>query len=532
MNKKRKIIALLLCVCLLFVCTPAAGAEEVQSVLEVGQSCGRRGETVTVYVSLNAVNGIAGGSFSIAYSDMLTLESAAAGEMLSGRTCTINTKYAANTVRVSFAGMSELSGDGALLRLDFRISRDAPIGELPVTAKDVKLMDISANVVTRAAKSGSVTVGGAGLSLSSDRCLSGQAVKLDLSLFGELYPAGGAFDIKYNDRMLTAASVNAEEKLGNVGVSLSYNIDAENGVIHVSWAAAYTVDALGRLGTVIFAVSPSARGDTAVTLENIRLYDEASARLDCHTPVNGTVTVVDSYNEQPTLYVVGGQLSEDGQSATIRIAVDGSGEVFGGRFDVSYDTEKCTLTDMRRVMACVAVNPENVSNAECILTATWAEDSPSLDNETVLELTFSLAGSTAAELVISNAVLFDGTGSAIENIQVHSGKIGISSAIQAPIAELVNTEHSVGVSAVLYDAGFCSEAPTVSTTVFAAAYQDGKMTFVELPQEAVVFDSDGIAKVQIDMDIESEMDTVKLFAFDANGTMSPMCEQATLEVAV
>lgn len=513
---------LLLCAGLLLLCLPPAARAALSGRLTVSEAAGPRGGTVTVQVSLDQVNGIAGGGFNVVYDNTgLTLLSAEAG--LGGGT--VNPHYAADTVRLSFAGTAPLQSPGSLLTLTFRIKEGAGGTFFPVRVEGQKFYDVEAGSVPVTPVSGGVSVQAVELSLSSDSCLPGQAVKLELELGGGLYPAGGEFDIAYNTRLLTAGSVKAEQKMGNTALNFSYKIDGAQGVVHVTWAAAEPIGAHGRLCTVIFAVAPDAAGQTHVQVKNMKFYDENGSRVECPAPEDGIVTVVSQYQDQPSLYVVGGKLSEGGSAATVQVAVDGAGVVCGGSFELCYDPALCSLTAMTPKMPCVAVNPEGTDSANGKIAVSWAEDSPALDNETVLELRFQLRGDTPAPLVIGNAVLKDNGGQTIENAAVHSGKAGISSSLQDPVAKLVQAEHTVGIQATLYDAEYCSNTPTGAVQIILAAYADGKMSLVSLPPDAVSFDGNGVAHVSADVHYDPSIHELQMFILDSEGKMTPLCEK-------
>ncbi len=518
-------LAVLLCLLLLLLLVPVPARAEEPGSLTVGEVGGERGKTVTLEVSLDAVNGIAGGSFNVVYAEGLTLVSAKAG--IGGGT--VNPRYAVDTVRISFAGTKALSGPGSLLTLTFRISDSAPLDFLPVTVEKAKFYDKTAEPVSVKTEDGGVQVSAVQLSLSSDSCLPGQAVKLEVLLSGDLYPAGGAFEVHCNPRLLSAGSVKAEEKLGDVAINLSSSIDEEAHVIRVSWAAAEAVGELGRLCTVIFAVDEKAAGETAVTIENLKCYDEEGQRMDCLPPVEGTVTIVDRYKEQPMLYIVGGERAEDG-TATLQVAVDGAGLVCGGTFELAFESEKCELLELSPMMACVAVNPEKASEAGNKLQVSWAEDSAALDNETVLQLKFRMKGTEPAALRFSGAVLKDNMGDTVPDVTVNGGEAGVSAGLQRPMAELVNTETALALQATLFDARFCGETPTEAVRLVVAAYAGGRFLSAELPEEAVEFDENGIAHLSLDVLPDAEADGLRIFFVDTDGNMTPMCEKTQLDL--
>lgn len=487
--------------------------------LTVEQVGAPRGGTVSVNVVLDQVSGISGGNFNVVYDNTtLTLVSAVPG--IGGGT--VNTHYADNAVRLSFANFTALSQPGSLLTLTFKVSESAPLKLLPVSLERMKFYDESAKPIAVEAVAGGVQVQAVEMKLSSDSCLPGQAVKLEASIAGGLYPSGGEFEITYNPRMLSAGSIKAEQKMGDTMINLSYRIDEENSIIYVSWAAGEPITELGRLCTVIFAVSEYAVGDTCVTIQNMKFYDETGTRMDVKPAEDAVVTVVDTYKEQPTLYIVGGKLAEDG-TATVQIAIDGAGVVCGGSFQLTYDAESCELTQLTRVKTCVATNPESVSAADGSVLVSWAEDSPALDNETILQLTCVLKGETPAALKLSDVVLKDKMGQSIQDIQVHDGEIGIATALQAPKAELIQTDSSVGIRAALYDAQFCDAEKTQAARYVLASYSGGKMSLVELGADAVTFDHNGIAHITADMDFDEGIDQMQMFVLDADDAMIPLC---------
>lgn len=530
MKKVKGILALVLCFLLLLAAIPAASAAE-ESKLLIGSAAGCRGTVVSVDVSLNEVNGIAGGGFNIRYDNtLLELQSVEQGDVMAGRVCIINEHYSENLIRVSFAGTEALSSAGTLVTLTFRITDSAPLGDIPLAAEAVKLSDVNGAVASRSWEGGAVCVQSVTIAVGSESCLPGQAVSLPVVLGGPLAPGGGEFEIHYNTRMLTGGSVKAVGKLGNVAVNLSYNVFPEEGYIKVSWAAAEPVVQLGELCTVILAVSETAAGDTAVTVENVKFYDELGQRMDHSQPVDGTVTVVTSYNEQPVLYVVGGQLAADGKSATIQVAVDGAGLVCGGTFTLRYDHTLCRLDAMTVVKGCVATNPETAAAVAGEIRASWAEDRSALDNETILELEFTLLDDQSVPLVLEDVVLKDKNGLTMTGTQVHSGRIGIHADVQAPVTEVQNTEAAVVLNTTLYDARFCGESRTEGAQFILAAYSGEQMQTAVIPPDAVTFDHNGIAQISLELPFGGDVERVSLFVLDPDGSLRPLCENAQIHI--
>ena len=253
-------------------------------------------------------------------------------------------------------------------------------------------------------------------------------------------------------------------------------------------------------------------------------------RLDCTEPADGVITVVNHYKDQPTLYVVGGKAADDGQTAVIRIAVDGAGTVCGGAFELSYDENFCDLLKLEPIMECVAVNPEKPGDAGGSLTVSWAEDSPALDNETILQLTYKLKGTVPSELILDQVRMKDDQGQNLKDVRVHSGRIGVASALQNPIVDLKNTEEALAIDLTLYDALYCGEVPSHEVRMIMSSYKNGQMKLCDILPDRITFDENGIAHVQMDVAPDSDVDHLQRFLIDADGMMSPMCEQVSIDV--
>ena len=524
--------AALLCLCLLLALLPGALAGETEeSVLRVGTAGGQRGETVALEVSLSAVNGIAACGFNLVYDPAaLELVSAAAGEALEGQLCLINSHYNEKTVRVSFSGTAPLAKAGTVLTVSFKIRGDAALGDSAVKLENVKFYDIDGKSVSGSGEDGAVTVQCVAMSLTKAECLAGQSVKLEVLLDGPLAPCGGEFELRYDPKKLTAGSVKQEAKLGGTAFSLSAGIDNEAGVLKVSWAATEPASPPGKLCTVIFQTAETASGALVVRFGSVKFFNAEGKHMDYAVPTDGEVKIISDYNDFPTLYMVGGVLDEETKEATVQIAVDGAGIVCGGKFRFSFDAEQVTLVEMTRKMGCVAVNPETPEGGASSFLVSWAEDSPALDNEAVLELRFRLKGDSPAPLTVAEAVLKDAEGKSLELFQVHSGRIGVRCGLQAPVSNVEPGEEALTLNAVLYDAMYCTEARTGSVRVLLAGYAGGKLLRVELPEDAIAFDEFGVAHLKLDTELPEGAERLRVFFVDDTGSLIPMCSTIEIEL--
>ena len=532
--------AILLCLCLLLAALPGAlSAEDEERVLRVGAAAGQRGETVTLEVTLSAADGIAGGGFNLVYDPaVLTLVSAAAGEAMAGQLCMINPHYNETTIRVSFSGTAPLAKAGTVLTVTFRIRADAALGDSTVKAENVRFYGVDGQSVSGSGEDGAVTVQCVSMALTKAECLAGQSVKLEVLLDGSLAPCGGEFELRWDPKKLTAGSVKQEAKLGGTAFSLSAGIDNETGVLKVSWAATEPAPPPGKLCTVIFQTAEDASGSLAVGFGSVKFFNAEGKHMDYAPPADGEVRIISEYNDFPTLYMVGGLLNDETKEATVLLAVDGAGVVCGGKFRFSFDAEQVTLLEMTRKMGCVAVNPETPEGGESSFLVSWAEDSPALDNEAVLELRFRLKGDVPAPLTIGeamlknaegrNMVLEDAEGKTQDLFAVHSGMIGVRCGLQAPVYSVETEEDAATVNAVLYDAKYCTETQTEKVRAVLAGYSGGKLLRIELPEDAIAFDEFGVAHLKLDAELPENVDSLRVFFVNDAGSFIPMC--TTIEI--
>ena len=72
-----------------------------------------------------------------------------------------------------------------------------------------------------------------------------------------------------------------------------------------------------------------------------------------------------------------------------------------------------------------------------------------------------------------------------------------------------------------------------ATQLVMVLYQEGKMQTVAMKQEdfSLKFDENGITQVQVSASCVGSADSVKVFLLDGNGSMVPLSEQVTQELA-
>lgn len=508
----------LIALCLAWL-LPAYAAAAGAAGLAVGQAAGRRGEQVTLEVSLSGVSGAAAGSFNVCYdASALTLIDAEAGGAMAGRACAVNEHYAAGTVRMTFAGTQPIPEDSVLLRLTFQIGRYAALGSHAVTAERVKLSDVDGGLLSEASLPGGVSVRAVSMELDSAECAPGQDVSLAVTLGGDLMPCGGEFEIRYDTKLLTAVSVEAAAELGGVPVSLIYN--ADGGVLRVSWSAAQPVGSGGTLCTLHFATSRSASGSAWLTWGNTAFFDQSGAQAEAYPPVSGAVRFSASPEARPTLCAAGGYRNA-GNTASVRIVADGAGVLCGGTFYLRYDADRCTLAGMELPAgAAVVTNPETADAANGEILITWAQDGPAAQAQPILTLTFSLESPEPSPLRLEPVSFTGADGGELEDVECHDGQVGCLT----PVRIAVQPPTGPAAEGVLLSTGEAGSGEDTAVQPWAALYYKGQMAapplsfpVMRVPQGLFVRFS-----LEIPEHLLAKADEVKIFALTPDQRLCPL----------
>ncbi len=524
--KRYSIAAVLLCAVLLLAALPLPTSAE-GSALIVGDTAGRRGETVGITVSLREVMGIASGGFNVVYdSSSLVLISAEAGSALDGTSTVVNPSYSGNSVRVTFAGAEMLSHAGDVLVLQFRIKNNAAFGKHEVSLSSVKLMNVNSQVVVSSGTAGGVSVRSVSLALSSAACIAGQDAQLDVELIGDLLPSGGEFELHYDPTYLTNAAVRKEATVGGTSITLLANVDAANGTIRISWASANPISRMGKLCSVLFTTDCGASGAVEVTFANVHFYDESGSAAELNTCSNGTITFEQAAPAAPMIYLLGGQRDTDG-NATVRIIADGANSVCGGSMTLNFDASLCVPVGVLAKSSSLTTNPEDVLYSNGRIVLAWAHPSPPQEAECLIEIKFAMQSSAASALLISGVELTDQNGNAVP-ANVYEGKIGINSPVQMTAVSL--SDDSV-LSGYVLDAAGSGESQTVEIKAILAFYRNGQMLGVQMSETPLSLAETGIAAFRFGLSVPAGTNQLRLFVVQSNGSFVPMCEGYELQLA-
>lgn len=103
-------------------------------------------DLVTVNVCIKDVSDVCTGGFNLIYDNSaLEVTEAKAGELLSGTMVVINPEYAENAIRVTWAGLDEISSEGSLLVATFKTLKE--IDKTEFAFEKVKFTDFNGEVI-------------------------------------------------------------------------------------------------------------------------------------------------------------------------------------------------------------------------------------------------------------------------------------------------------------------------------------------------------------------------------------------------
>ena len=124
--------------------TIASGSTTDAFVPTIDAENGKVGDTVTTTVSIPENTNAAGGSFNLVYDNTkMELVDATAGDVISSFSKTVNKTYAANKIRLNFAGSESVSSAGGIVLIaSFKLVSE---GEATFSTEKFKLADIDTN---------------------------------------------------------------------------------------------------------------------------------------------------------------------------------------------------------------------------------------------------------------------------------------------------------------------------------------------------------------------------------------------------
>ncbi len=276
------------------------------------------GETVNFSVKLEDTEKLYDGGFNIVYDNTkLKYKSHTVGSSLKNQSCVINPSFAENTVRVTFAGASEVK-KGEMINVLFDVIKaddstsvikieNAEMYNMQARKIDVTFASSSASITLKKAvtASGKISIGSVSGSL-------GENVTVPVSIAKNPGIAGFKFKINYDKSVLTPISIEKGSVL--TAGTLTSNIQQSGDLSKVEYVSAFwsnpaNVTADGEILRVTFKISENAKEGTYplnITYESGDVTNQKYEDIELEV-VNGSVNVTD---------VVAGDVFKDGKINT------------------------------------------------------------------------------------------------------------------------------------------------------------------------------------------------------------------------
>ena len=253
------------------------------------------GESITVAVRLDTVGTTyTSGSFNFVYDpELLSLESAVVGSLISGCMTTLNPSYRENKVRLNFLGQHGVKGSGEICQLTFKALKE---GQAEIVAEESVLNTDGGLEHVANEGAGVISIGSYGLSIEkTEQTVAWTEFSLPISFDAAPGVAGGSFVISYDSQKLRF--LGSSDLLS--GFAVTVNNEYGEGKIKISFAGTQGI-AQGTLVCLRFTTleNPTDGIITEVTFSDgpILLYTQSGMQIiPSHTDVSLTV----AYNEIP-----------------------------------------------------------------------------------------------------------------------------------------------------------------------------------------------------------------------------------------
>lgn len=503
---RKRFCSLLLAAALLLGVLAAPQQAHAAGTLAISSVSAPRGETVEVTVSLTSDN-VYSGNFDLRY-DADTLELVSARSALPSSM--VNTATA-GVVRLTFASLTALT-DTVVCYLTFRVTADTPAGGSPLTAERVRLYDVDGVLTQGSALSGSVSRDTVALRLSHQVTAAYQAVSVAVELAGGLSCAGGNFTVGYDPACFQVRSVLAGD--GAPGVSLTWNV-VSPGTLRVAFSSAETIPA-GALCRVVLQTVTEREQSSAVTLSDARVYDEGSQLLDVSLE-NSAVAITAPSDRDPKLWVVGGQLDENG-TAEVAVVFQGRSAACGGNFTLTLGGDVEVLTwDCASGVTC--------ARGDAGLNVAWGSAVPGSGELRLL--TLRLSGGQVGDAVGFDAVrVYDKDSASIPVVEVRPSTLqredGVAAVIDQRRTSTV-TENGATTCTVAVDIASTAlgGAAAVETVAPVLALYDSDSRLVALKTDTVRL-TGGVGEVTLTAETGQPVSSARVFLLDG-GDYAPLC---------
>ena len=276
---------------------------------------GAVGDTITVTVSLPANTNAAGGSFNLVYDNTkMELIDATAGNILTAFSKTVNKTYAANKVRLNFAGSETVTASGGVaLTATFKLTAS---GTAAFSTEKFKLADIDTNYLTCADSTKNITITSGGTSsafaptITAANGTVGDTINVTVSIPANTNAAGGSFNLIYDNTKMELIDATAGDILTAFSKTVNKTYAANK--VRLNFAGSETVSASG--GVVLNAsFKLTAAGTASFSTEKFKLADIDTNYLTCENASKSITITVPS----TTVAVTGVSLNKTSTTLTV-----------------------------------------------------------------------------------------------------------------------------------------------------------------------------------------------------------------------
>ena len=313
--KKLVSSVIITCMLLMSFCNICFAATTFQPTITA--ESGAVGDTITVTVSIPANTNAAGGSFNLIYDNTkMELVDATAGDIISAFSKTVNKTYAANKIRLNFAGSETVSASGGVvLNATFRLTAS---GTATFSTEKFKLADIDTNYLTCENSTQNITITSGGTSsaftptITAENGTVGDTINVAVSIPANTNAAGGSFNLIYDNTKMELVDATAGDIISAFSKTVNKTYAANK--VRLNFAGSETVSASG--GIVLNAsFKLTSSGTATFSTEKFKLADIDTNYLTCEnasksitiSAASTTVAVTGvSLNKTSTTLTVGG----------------------------------------------------------------------------------------------------------------------------------------------------------------------------------------------------------------------------------
>ena len=271
---------------------------------------GKVGETIDVTVSIPGGTTAVGGSFNLVYDNTkMELIDATAGELVKDRTNNVNKAYAANKIRMNFAGTTNISENGGVaLKATFKLLAE---GTANISTEKFKLMDIDTNSLSCNNASKDILIKNEVAApdpikstINAINGKVGETIDVTVSIPGGTTAVGGSFNLVYDNTKMELIDATAGEvvkdRTNNVNKAYAANKIRMNfaGTTNISENGGVALKASFKL---------LAEGTANISTENFKLMDIDTNALVCE---DGSITISIAAAEPTVIPVTGISLSK------------------------------------------------------------------------------------------------------------------------------------------------------------------------------------------------------------------------------